>query len=233
MSAALPVVVDFLGARLQGVIKDGVRYVALKPIVEGIGLDWASQYTKVQRDEVIGPTVVEIAMVAEDGKKRAMTCIPEEFMQGWMFSVKAGKVRASLKEKVLHYKRECYRVLHEAFNAAATTGGPIRAEYLAGYHELQDVVRVKAAKSSKPWAAHLNVNKAINKAAGIEAGQRDVLPPGKLAFVSVANQVACAAYTAANDHHDGYANTVAALGQLAQMLPAKTTPLAKKIARKA
>jgi hypothetical protein len=233
MSAAVPVVVEFLGTTLRGVLKDGVRYVALKPIVEGIGLDWKSQHAKVVADEVIGPTVVEITMVAEDGKKRAMTCIPEEFLQGWMFTVSPGKVKASLKQKVIHYKRECYRVLHEAFNAACSTGGPIRAEYLAGYHELQDVVAIKAAKSSAPWAAHLNVNRAINKAAGIEAGQRGVLPLGKLAFVSVANQVACAAFSAANDHHDGYANTVVALGKLTQMLPACTVPLAKKIARKA
>lgn len=234
MSASVPVVVNFLGAILRGVLKDGVRYVALKPIVDGIGLDWASQYTKIQNDEVIGPTIVEITMVAEDGKKRAMTCIPEEYLQGWMFSVSPGKVKASLKEKVLHYKRECYRVLHEAFNAASATGAPIRVEYLAGYHELQDVVRIKAVKSSMPRAAHINVNRAINKAMGIESGQRSDLPTGKLALVSVANQIACAAYSAANDHHDGYANTLTALGQLTQMLPAGApVPLAKKIAGKA
>lgn len=238
MSAAVPVVVNFLGAILRGVLKDGVRYVAMRPIVEGMGLAWQAQHAKIMADEILAEVVTEIVMtsIGQDGKtyKVKMTCLPAEYLQGWMFSVKARKVKAELKPKIIHYKKECYRVLHEAFESASNTAGPIRIEYLAGYHELQDVVAVKAAKSSMPRAAHINVNRAINKATGIDSGQRADLPTGKLALVSVANQIACAAYSAANDHHDGYANTVTALGQLTQMLPAGApAPLAKKIAGKA
>jgi len=82
MSNLVPVSVKFLGAVLQGIIKDGTRYVALRPIVDGMGLAWQAQHAKIVADEVIGPTVMEIVMVAEDNKRRAMTCIPEEYLQG-------------------------------------------------------------------------------------------------------------------------------------------------------
>ncbi|WP_399696551.1 phage antirepressor N-terminal domain-containing protein [Xenophilus sp.] len=212
MSGVVPVSVKFLGATLQGAIKDGACFVAMRPVVEGMGLDWASQYTKMTKDEVLGPTVVEITMVAEDGKRRAMTCIPEEYLQGWMFTVKPGKVKAILRAKIVRYKRECYRVLHQAFVAESAAAPAVRAEYLAGYHQLHDIIKEKASASSKPWAPHMNANKAINKAVGVDAGQRGLLPVGALSAISVANQIAAAAYSRALDHHDGHQSMTVALG---------------------
>ena len=35
--------VDFYNTKLTAIKKDGDTYVAMKPIVEGIGLDWGAQ----------------------------------------------------------------------------------------------------------------------------------------------------------------------------------------------
>ncbi|MFC4727156.1 phage antirepressor N-terminal domain-containing protein [Coralloluteibacterium thermophilus] len=124
MSAA-PVRVEFAGATLLGVVDRGVAWVAMRPIVEGMGLDWKSQHKKITDDEVLGATVVEKTMVAEDGKRRSMVCLPEEFLQGWLFKINPNKVSPVIREKVVRYQRECYRVLHQAF-----TGG-VRDRVLA------------------------------------------------------------------------------------------------------
>ena len=38
-----------------------------------------------------------------------------EFLPGWMFSFTPKRVRADLQEKIKRYRRDCYRVLWEAF----------------------------------------------------------------------------------------------------------------------
>ncbi|WP_225782636.1 KilA-N domain-containing protein [Xenophilus sp. Marseille-Q4582] len=125
----------------------------------------------------------------------------------------------------LNFAIWCDEQIDQILRGAPTSPQAIRAEYLSGYHELHAVVDAKAAESSKPWAVHVNVNKAINKAVGIEPGQRGSLPPGKLALVAAANQIACATFAVASDHHDGYDNAKAALGQFGTLLaPAAQAP---------
>ena len=38
-----------------------------------------------------------------------------EFLPGWMFGFTPKRVRADLQEKIKRYRRDCYRVLWEAF----------------------------------------------------------------------------------------------------------------------
>lgn len=98
---------------------DGQIYVALKPIVEAIGLDWVSQYKRVQRDLVLSSTMVMMTMVAEDGKLREMLCLPLDMLNGWLFGVDANRVKPELRAIVIAYQRECYRVLDAHFRGKA------------------------------------------------------------------------------------------------------------------
>ncbi|MCK6414403.1 MAG: phage antirepressor N-terminal domain-containing protein [Giesbergeria sp.] len=98
---------------------DGQIYVALKPIVEAIGLDWVSQHKRVQRDLVLSSTMVIMTMVAEDGKLREMLCLPLDMLNGWLFGIDASRVKPELKDAVLDYQRECYRVLDAHFRGKA------------------------------------------------------------------------------------------------------------------
>ena len=115
MSKSITVQVAFAGAMLEGVIVSGVAYVAMRPIVEGIGLDWKSQHRKLMNDPVLQSTVVEKTTTGADGKQYKMLCLPEEYLQGWLFKVNPDKVKPSIRDKVIRYQRECYKVLHKAF----------------------------------------------------------------------------------------------------------------------
>ena len=44
-----------------------------------------------------------------------MVCLPIQHLNGWLFGIQTGKVHPDAKEKLLLYKRECYKVLHEHF----------------------------------------------------------------------------------------------------------------------
>ncbi len=151
-----------------------------------------------------------------DGKtyRVKMTCLPEEFLQGWMFSVKPGKVKAGLREKVIHYKRQCYRVLHDAFNAAEATQPTIGVEYLHGYQEMHDLAHELAAGSKNERFVHMNLNKLVNKTVGIGAGQRGRISAPVRSITVVAQTLAAKAMEGAKDHHDGYERAKQALEQL-------------------
>ena len=77
-------------------------------------------------------------------------------------------------------------------------------EYLPSYHELQNVIHLKAAESSNERMVHINVAKLVNKTVGIETGQRAEAPVPKQAMLIVAQSIAARAMQLGHDHRDGY-----------------------------
>ena len=45
--------VNFNNQQLLTVEKDGIKYVAVKPICENLGLDWDSQRTKIKNNHIL------------------------------------------------------------------------------------------------------------------------------------------------------------------------------------
>ncbi|WP_278650990.1 phage antirepressor N-terminal domain-containing protein, partial [Rodentibacter pneumotropicus] len=91
--------------------QDGIYYVAMRPICENIGLDWAAQYSRIKRDEVLNSTVVIITMVAEDSKNREMFCLPIGYLNGWLFGIDVKRVKPEIQDTLIMYKKECYKAL--------------------------------------------------------------------------------------------------------------------------
>lgn len=119
--------VDFHNQTLITLEKDNQHYVAMKPICENIGLDWEAQRQRIMRDEVLNSTAFMTKVVAEDGKKREMLCLPIQYLNGWLFGVDVSRVKVEIKDKLIMYKKECYQVLHDywtkgvAFNPRLTS----------------------------------------------------------------------------------------------------------------
>ena len=96
---------EFLGKEVTLVDNNGVAYVAMREIVEGIGLAWKPQYKKLteQWDKF---NCYHMTTVAQDGKNREMLCIPIKKLNGWLFGLNPNKVRADLKERLENYQEE-------------------------------------------------------------------------------------------------------------------------------
>lgn len=95
--------------------------------------------------------------------------------------------------------------LVQAFREARRAADQRREEYLPTYHRLHEEIHAMAAGSSNRRHVHANINKLVNKAAGIESGQRHAcsnLP--QQAMLIVAQAVAANALQGAADHHAGY-----------------------------
>lgn len=110
-----PAVINFHGQEIITIEKDGKRYVAMKPICEGMGLNWRAQRELIERDPVLDSTRRVIRLVAQDGKNREMICLPLEYLNGWLFKIDAGRYAKKDRRRkiIIRYQKECYQVLYD------------------------------------------------------------------------------------------------------------------------
>jgi len=111
----IPVTIDFHGHEILTVEKDGVYYVAMKPICIGMGLDWDNEKRRINNDLVLNSTKVKLTLVAHDGKYREMICLPLQYLNGWLFKVEAGRYAENDPRRsiIILYQEECYQVLFD------------------------------------------------------------------------------------------------------------------------
>lgn len=104
----------FNGRRISMMATDGQWYVAVKPICEGLNVDYIQQFKNLKDDEILGQLLCEHTMVAADGRLRKMTCLPEKYVYGWLFSIRSDSA------ELIEYKRVCYDLLYNHFHGALT-----------------------------------------------------------------------------------------------------------------
>ncbi|MCK9047619.1 hypothetical protein MY948_04360 [Haemophilus influenzae] len=112
--------ISFNNQSLITVEQNGMHYVAMKPICENIGLSWEPQLLRIKRDNVLSSTMIVMIIVAEDGKKREMICLPIEYLNGWLFGIDINRCKPEIRDTLIKYKKECYQALHDYwFNGKA------------------------------------------------------------------------------------------------------------------
>ncbi len=121
MTSITTINVPFHGANLCIVNHDGNPYVPMKPIIEGMGLDWASQFTKLKKRFSKG--IVEIAIPSKGGEQ-SMICLAMHKLTGWLYSIMPNKVKPEIRDKVIQYQEECDDVLYEYWTTGEVKARP-------------------------------------------------------------------------------------------------------------
>jgi len=101
--------------------------------------------------------------------------------------------------------------LVKAFSEARKARELHQTEYLPGYHELHDAIHERAVDAAHERYDHINFNKLVNRAAGIESDQRGTAPLPTQSLIVVAQMLALRAMQAAPDHREGYQRAKAAM----------------------
>lgn len=114
--------------------------------------------------------------------------------------------------------------LIKAFGEARRVAQAHRAEYLPTYHALHDQIHALAGGSTNEKFVHMNVNRLVNKVAGIEAGQRSSATMPQQSLMTVAQAVAAQAIGRASDHRTGYQQAKAALLDLSRLTMLEAGP---------
>ena len=103
--------IEFRGDRLLGIQVEAGAIIPLKPLVQGMGLDWPSQFKRLRRDPILSPAIVMMTM----GSDPEAVCLPLDLVPGFLFRIDSTRVAVAVRGKVLAYQRECYGVLSRAF----------------------------------------------------------------------------------------------------------------------
>lgn len=107
--------------------------------------------------------------------------------------------------------------LVHAFSQARRAAQIHQQDYLPTYHQTHHALAGLEADPGHQRHLHMNVNKLLNKAAGIEAGQRANAQPGSLSLLTVAQMMAAKAASAAPNGKAAYAQIKQAVQPLQQL----------------
>lgn len=108
---------DFNGKNIVFLNVDGTYWIALKPICEALNIEYTRSFKNAKNDPILGSELaVQPMQVSKNGKSqvRNVTCIPEQFVYGWIFSLRSDS------EELTEYKRTCYKLLYSHFHGTIT-----------------------------------------------------------------------------------------------------------------
>lgn len=172
MNSVSTINVPFHGNNLYVVNYNGEPHVPMKPIVEGMGLDWKSQFSKIKTR--FKSTMVEITIVAADGKERNMICLALRKLAGWLHTISPNKVKPEIRDKVIQYQEECDDVLYEYW-----TTGEVKAKHKSTVQErnpLKNAVNLLVSKKGIMYPeAYSLVHQKFN-VSGIDELTADQIP---------------------------------------------------------
>jgi hypothetical protein len=118
--------VDFYGDQITALlVTEGERqqiYVPIRPLCDYLGVDWSAQRQRINRDPVLADVQMSVVVTTTDidpesrrPRSSAMLCLPLDYLNGWLFGISASRVKEEIRDNLIRYQRECYRVLADAF----------------------------------------------------------------------------------------------------------------------
>lgn len=112
IAPATLITIPFHNQTLTAIEHDGQPYVAMRPIVENLGLNWKSQYVKLTEKF---KTCVVIITTQVEQQRRETVCLPISKLAGFLYSINPSKVKPELRDTIIAYQNECDAVLFKHF----------------------------------------------------------------------------------------------------------------------
>jgi len=96
--------------------------IPIRPLCDRLGIAWSAQRQRILRDPVLSEEMTPVIVtITGTGQKVETLCLPLEFLNGWLFGVNASRVKAEVRERLIRYQRDCYRILAAAFQQTAVS----------------------------------------------------------------------------------------------------------------
>lgn len=113
--------VNVCGSTIAAVVaNDEKAYFSPRWVCQQLGIDWKTQYRKIQGDPVFGSCMVEMTTQVS-GQSRSMTFMPIEHLAGWLTTIKKVPDPAT-QELLTAFRREAFSVLDAWFRKGMGKG---------------------------------------------------------------------------------------------------------------
>lgn len=127
-------VIPFHGSALRVREVDGQVWVAVKPICEHLGIAWQPQLAKLSSDAKFSCN--DIVITAADGKNYSTTCLPQDQLLGWLYTINANKIKVESRPLLLAYQKETTRAISDYW----TKGAAVRPSAAAPVQEADSML---------------------------------------------------------------------------------------------
>jgi len=124
-------------------------FVPIRPICRFLGVAWDPQRRRINRDPVLSEEAKGVTVTVTPGGRQEMICLPLDYISGFLFGINASRVKEEVRDRLIRYQRECFKVLAEAFHEGRLTADPILDELLQSdtdavqaYRMLQAMVKL-------------------------------------------------------------------------------------------
>lgn len=115
--------VEFYGDEIVAIrAENGTVYVPVRPICDLLGIDWSGQRQRIMRDPVLSQVSMSVGVITTDidlesrrPKTSHMLALPLDYLSGFLFGMSANRVKEDVRDRLIRYQMECYKVLSEAF----------------------------------------------------------------------------------------------------------------------
>ena len=99
-------------------------YIPVRPLCEGLGLNWSGQQQRIRRDPVLSrhAEIVCVTHTNPAGGNPNMLCLPLDRVNGWLFGLNAARVKEEARDQVIRYQEELYDAI---FDYCARRAGQI------------------------------------------------------------------------------------------------------------
>lgn len=105
----------FNGKTLVFLDKNGVYWIAIKPVCEALNVNYNRQYQNIRTNSILKAKFAKQQMQVPGQKQnRLYVCLPEQYIYGWIFSIK------SENPDLDRFKEECYDILYKHFHGSIT-----------------------------------------------------------------------------------------------------------------
>lgn len=133
--------------------KDGIYWIALKPICEALSINYNAQYQNIKEHPILKAEYANQHIQVPGDQMRKMICLPEEFIYGWLFSIQSNS------PELIEYHRKCYHILFTHFHGTLTERQALLNQRIAIKEEIDSL---QTALSTNKNFTRLNELKAKN-----------------------------------------------------------------------
>ena len=136
-------------------------YAVLRPICKAVGVDWSSQRKRILDDPVLSRYVEFVVLDTTNsvGSPNRL-CMHVDFLNGWLFKINPNRVKAELRETVIHYQEHCYRILARAFRSDSIERRAVLEQVEAIAMATAQIARQQIEQGDRVDAIEVTIDKA-------------------------------------------------------------------------
>lgn len=192
---------------------DGEReiYVPLRPLCDYLGVSWQGQNRRINDDEVLSDVVRSVNITLTDldpstsrPRTSQMICLSLGYLNGWLFGINPKRVKPEVKDRLIRYQKECYKVLAKEFVQTAVS--PTSSSSLMHVREMGLAI-ARMAEEQMEFDRRLGVTEATMQETAVTVdGMRDDIEllkartdPGEAVTQSQAMQISQAVKAVARE----------------------------------